>query len=173
MLADLAGPVRTGHRDPARPDRRRRVAAFASSLLPLDDRLLRRVIAAAEGNPLLAVESARVLSPRAAPGRRRTCAPPYGPPPAAPGAGADAVELLAVAGRPLTRRSSAASAAELARGRGGGQRRRAARPPGRPVRFRHELLREAVYADLPTPRRCTTGSRPPSTDRAAPRSPTT
>jgi hypothetical protein len=46
------------------------LAAVVCSVAPLTDDDLRRAVAAAEGNPLLAVESARAL---AAPPRRRTC----------------------------------------------------------------------------------------------------
>ncbi len=105
---------------------------------------------AAEGNPLLAVESARALAAGEA-----------GPPAnlriavrashaAAPGA-VDLVRALAVAGRPMTPselgrldaksldESEDTAAAE------GLVVRRAGR-----LGFRHDLLREAVYADLPS-----------------------
>ncbi|WP_433303546.1 ATP-binding protein [Actinoplanes sp. CA-030573] len=129
------------------------VAALAARLVH-DETSVRQVVAAAEGNPLLAVESARVLSSGGA-----------GPPPnlrhairatagLLPPAAQSLVRLLATAGRPL---SSAeldrlgvddVGAAEQSAGAAGLLVRREGR-----LGFRHELLREAVYADLPGPER--------------------
>jgi DNA-binding SARP family transcriptional activator/tetratricopeptide (TPR) repeat protein len=128
------------------------VAALASSLLSSDDELVRRVIASAEGNPLLAVETTRVFA-----------AGGSGPPPnlrtavratagALPAPAQTLIGLLAVAGRPLSRDEldrlavpelASAEQAALAEGL-------LVRREGR-LGFRHGLLRESVYADLPDP----------------------
>jgi DNA-binding SARP family transcriptional activator/tetratricopeptide (TPR) repeat protein len=152
VLADLAGHSVPVTEVPLGPISSAEVAALASSILPMDDALLRRVTAAAEGNPLLAVESARVLA-----------AGGTGPPPnlrtavratagSLPAAARTLVGLVAVAGRPLTRReltglgvADLAAAEEAACADG-----LLARRQGR-LGFRHGLLREAVYADLPDP----------------------
>jgi DNA-binding SARP family transcriptional activator len=126
------------------------VGALVQSLHAVDSEAQRRVVAAAEGNPLLAVESTRALA-----------AGEEGPPPnlrtavraassrIAPSA-AELVRLLAVAGRPLTSAEldrldvpDAADAEDAATAEGLLTRR-----DGR-LGFRHDLLREAVYADLP------------------------
>jgi tetratricopeptide (TPR) repeat protein len=134
------------------------VAALAAALLPpgsgpaANDALLRQVIASAEGNPLLAVESARVLAGGGT-----------GPPPnlrtavratagLLPAAAQTLVSLLGAAGRPLTSDEldglgmPELRAAEEAATASGLLIRRQGR-----LGFRHELLREAVYADLPDP----------------------
>jgi DNA-binding SARP family transcriptional activator/tetratricopeptide (TPR) repeat protein len=152
LLADLAGrAVRITELDVG-PIADRDVAALASSVLRLDDDALGRVIAAAEGNPLLAVESVRTLAAggTAPPPNLRTAvraALGVLPPPARTLAG-----LLSVAGRPLARSEvdglglaslPAAEEAALECGlliRTGGR-----------LGFRHGLLREAVYADLADP----------------------
>ncbi|MBV9832695.1 MAG: AAA family ATPase, partial [Marmoricola sp.] len=150
MLADLAGrgvevtslalgPIDDGA-----------VSALATSLQQLDDEALSRVVAAAEGNPLLAVESARAvaageegppanlrLAVRASLGRL---------PPRA----VDLVRALAAAGRPLTPAEvgrlvpAGLDEAEDPAAAEGLVVRRAGR-----LGFRHDLLRDAVYADLP------------------------
>ncbi|MFI5894062.1 ATP-binding protein [Actinoplanes sp. NPDC051513] len=152
VLADLAGRSVPITDIAVGPISDAEVAALARSLLPADDTMVGRVIAAAEGNPLLAVESARVLAaggegppPNLRTSVRATCGLLT----------ADAqmlINLLAVAGRPL-------AAAELdgLRVPGLGLAEEAASADGLLVRrggrlgFRHELLREAVYADLPNP----------------------
>jgi tetratricopeptide (TPR) repeat protein len=149
LLADLAGrAVRITELDVG-PIADRDMAALASSVLRLDDDALGRVIAAAEGNPLLAVESVRTLAAggTAPPPNLRTAVR------AALGVlstpGRALAGLLSVAGRPLTRSEldglglaglQAAEEAGLENGllvRSGGR-----------LGFRHGLLREAVYADL-------------------------
>ena len=128
------------------------MAALASSVLPMDDAAVRRVIAAAEGNPLLAVESTRALAAGSAappPNLRTAVRAALGvlPPPARALAA-----LLAVAGRPLTRTeldglgvAGLPEAAEAGTESGLLVRR------GSRLGFRHALLREAVYADLADP----------------------
>jgi DNA-binding SARP family transcriptional activator/tetratricopeptide (TPR) repeat protein len=152
LLADLAshavrmteldiGPLASGD-----------IAALASSLQRLDDDTVRRVIAAAEGNPLLAVESMRALatgSTAPPPNLRTAVRAALGslPPPGRALAG-----LLAVAGRPLTRTEldglglAALPDGEAAGADSGLLVRRSGR-----LGFRHSLLREAAYAELADP----------------------
>ncbi|MDX6646028.1 MAG: hypothetical protein QOK40_1755, partial [Miltoncostaeaceae bacterium] len=120
----------------------------------LDAEDVRRIIAASEGNPLLAVESARALAggerslPAGVRGAARAAA-------RALGEEARAVaELVAVAGRALDQREIEAlpvadpvGAATVAIEAG-----LLVADQGR-IAFRHALLREAVYTDLPEPRR--------------------
>jgi DNA-binding SARP family transcriptional activator/tetratricopeptide (TPR) repeat protein len=152
VLADLAGrsiPITEIAVGPIADDE---VAALAATLLSGDDALVRQVIGAAEGNPLLAVESARVLASGGS-----------GPPPnlrtavratagMLPATARELIHLLAVAGRPLTSGElDGLGMPEL------GVAEQAASADGLLVRregrlgFRHDLLREAVYADLPNP----------------------
>jgi DNA-binding SARP family transcriptional activator/tetratricopeptide (TPR) repeat protein len=150
LLADLAGrAVRITELDVG-PIADRDMAALASSVLRLDDDALGRVIAAAEGNPLLAVESVRTLAAggTAPPPNLRTAvraALGVLPPP-----GRALASLLSVAGRPLTR--SELDGLGLAGGlpaaeEEGLESGLLVRSGGR-LGFRHGLLREAVYADL-------------------------
>ncbi|MEO7351716.1 MAG: AAA family ATPase [Marmoricola sp.] len=132
----------------------RAVEALAASVHPLGAAAMRKVVDAAEGNPLLAVESSRALAagdggppPNLRTAVRASCS-------RLPAAGALLVQLLAVAGRPLNPseldrlgleeidllEESATAEGLLAR-RGGA------------LGFRHELLREAVYAGVPNPTR--------------------
>jgi DNA-binding SARP family transcriptional activator/tetratricopeptide (TPR) repeat protein len=149
LLADLSGRVVRITELDVGPIADRDMAALASSVVRLDDDALGRVIAAAEGNPLLAVESVRALAAggTAPPPNLRTAvraALGVLPPPGRALAG-----LLSVAGRPLTRIEldglglAGLSAAEEA-GLESGLLVRS----GRRLGFRHGLLREAVYADL-------------------------
>ena len=157
LLADLAGhAVRITELDIG-PLSDRDMAAlassvFASSALPHPQDAVRRVIAAAEGNPLLALESTRALAAgsTATPPNLRTAvraALSALPPP-----GRALARLLAVAGRPLTRTElDGLSVADLPAaeeaGTGSGL---LVRQSGR-LGFRHALLREAAYADLADP----------------------
>ncbi|MCW2796201.1 MAG: transcriptional activator domain [Nocardioides sp.] len=125
------------------------VAALACSLHSLDDLRVRDVVAAAEGNPLLAVETTRSLvagdtgppanlrtAVRASMGRLSESA-------------AGLVQLLAVAARPLHRDElhrlgvTDAAAHEAVVFSEGLLVQREGR-----IGFRHELLRAAVHADL-------------------------
>ena len=152
LLADLAGRAVPVTELDVGPIADRDIAALASSVVRLDDDALGRVITAAEGNPLLAVESARTLAAggTAPPPNLRTAvraALGVLPPPGRTLAG-----LLSVAGRPLARSEldglglaglPAAEEAALESGllvRSGGR-----------LGFRHGLLREAVYAGLADP----------------------
>jgi len=150
LLADLGSRAVPVSELDVGPIEDRDVAALASSSLRhLDDDSLRRVVAASEGNPLLAVESTRALAiggtapppnlrtaVRAALGRMSTSAQ-------------ELAELLAAAGRPLA--AAELDGLELANlpeavdsGIDSGLlSRREAR-----LGFRHALLREVVYADL-------------------------
>jgi DNA-binding SARP family transcriptional activator/RecA/RadA recombinase len=130
------------------------VASLVRSVAPLPTREVERVVATAEGNALLAVESARALArgERTVPASLRGAArasfmslPPHA---------RLLAELAAVAGRDLERaeagalpirrlRDAATAAVE------GGLLVAA----GGRVGYRHPLLREAVYQDLPEPRR--------------------
>lgn len=128
------------------------MVAVAGSVARLDTDQLRRVIDAAEGNPLLAVESARSV----AAGRT-------GPPPnlrtavraivgQLPSPAAELVRLLAVAGRPLRpaelrRLGPLADAALIDAATADGL---LVREGGR-LGFRHALLRDAAYNDLADP----------------------
>ena len=130
----------------------RDVAALAATAR-LDDDDLRRVIAAAEGNPLLAVESTRALAQGGT-----------GPPPnlrtavratlgRLPATGQTLAGLIAAAGRPI----SGAEIDGLGVPDGPGAIAAAidsgllARHDGGRLGFRHTLLREVVYADLSDP----------------------
>lgn len=130
------------------------VEALAMSRHPLDGDAVRQVVRAAEGNPLLAVESCQALA-----------AGDRGPPPnlrasvrascsRLPEPGVRLVQLLAAAGRPLAPAEldrlgladiDALEIAAMAEGLL--TRRRGA------LGFRHELLREAAYAEIANPAR--------------------
>jgi DNA-binding SARP family transcriptional activator/tetratricopeptide (TPR) repeat protein len=152
VLADLAGRAVPITEITVGPIADTDVAALAADLLPAGDAAIRQVISVAEGNPLLAVESARVIASGGS-----------GPPPnlrmavrATAGlltpAARTLVHLLAAAGRPLSSREldglglSELDLAEQTAGADGLLVRRGGR-----LGFRHDLLREAVYADLPDP----------------------
>lgn len=130
------------------------VEALATSVQRLDGEAARQVVRAAEGNPLLAVESSQALAagddgppPSLRASVRASCSRLSAP-------GVQLVQLLAVAGRPLTSAEldrlgmahidglevAATSEGLLTRRRGA-------------LGFRHELLREAVYADVVNPAR--------------------
>jgi DNA-binding SARP family transcriptional activator/tetratricopeptide (TPR) repeat protein len=137
-----------------RPLTRDAIGRVVRGIANLDADDVRRIIDASEGNPLLAVESARAL----AAGERSLPAGVRGAARAAALAldeQARAVaELVAVAGRGLDQREIAAlplddpvEAATAAVESG-----LLVADQGR-VAFRHALLREAVYADMPAPRR--------------------
>jgi DNA-binding SARP family transcriptional activator/tetratricopeptide (TPR) repeat protein len=152
ILADLAGRGVPVTELAVGPITDAEVAALAAGLVG-DDAAVRQVVGAAEGNPLLAVESARVLASGGTgppPNLRHAVRATVGQlPPAARAL----VELLATAGRPLAgaeldRLGPDLDEAEPAAASAGLLIRRDAR-----LGFRHELLREAVYADLPGPER--------------------
>src|SRR5213076_103370 len=153
LLADLAGRGVEVAELELGPLAAVELAAVARSVADLTDRAVEQVVRAADGNPLLAVESARALAAgRAAPPQNLRAAVR-----AATGALArparDLAEVLAAAGRALSAAElaalylnlapadrDAAEAAVLDTGlvhRAGGG-----------LRFRHALLAEAVRADL-------------------------
>src|ERR1022692_2163950 len=152
LLADLAAhAVRITELDIG-PLGDRDMAALTSSVLRLDDDAVRRVLAAAEGNPLLAVESTRALAAgnTAPPPNLRTAVrAALG---ALPPSGRALAGLLAVAGRPLTRAELDGLAVAGLRDaeEAGTESGLLVRRDGR-LSFRHALLREAVYADLIDP----------------------
>jgi DNA-binding SARP family transcriptional activator/tetratricopeptide (TPR) repeat protein len=152
LLADLSGRAVGITELDIRPLGDRDMAALASSMLRLDDDAVGRVIAAAEGNPLLAVESTRALASggTAPPPNLRTAvraALGVLPPPGRALAG-----LLAVAGRPLTRSElDGLGVAGLPDAEGAGTDSGLLVRTGGRLGFRHALLREAVYADLADP----------------------
>jgi DNA-binding SARP family transcriptional activator len=144
LVDDLAlGPLEPGA-----------VARLASAVAPLGGERVEQVVVAAEGNPLLAVESARAL---AAGERDVTAGVRESVRVAAAGLGLPAralAELAAVAGRDLDPAEvealpleDHADAAEDALDSGLLVAR------GDRLGYRHSLLREAVTADLPHPRR--------------------
>ena len=133
------------------PLRRAELEALVDAVSTLDAPARERVIAAADGNPLLALESARA-----------TAAGDRGPPASLRGAVRAAIaglavparqvaELAAVAGRPLDRLevSTLARPEDVLATMDCGLFHSA---DGR-FGFRHELLREAVFADLEDVRR--------------------
>ncbi len=134
----------------------RSIAELAGATAKLSEPEIARVVAVAEGNPLLAVETARALSR----GERELSAGVRGAVRGAfaslGGDGRAFVELASVAARelehieilalPIAAPSDAAVMA-LQSGMLVSRERR--------VGFRHALLRAAVYADLPEPRRAT------------------
>jgi DNA-binding SARP family transcriptional activator len=152
LLADLAGhgvPLTTLDVPPISDGE---VGALARSLGAGDGTgdWVGKVVAAAEGNPLLAVEAARALA-----------AGSQGPPAnlraavsatlsRLPDSTTTLVELLAAAGRPLwpeeLRRLESPTDADTVTSSEGLLVRREGR-----LGFRHELLRAAVYADLADP----------------------
>ncbi len=152
LLADLAGRSVCITEIDIGPLDDRDMAALASSVQRMGDDMVRRVVTAAEGNPLLAVESARALAAGGSsppPNLRTAVRAAIG---ALTPAGRTLAGLLAAAGRPLNRaelnrldvaglRDAEEAAAEsgLLLRRGGG------------LGFRHALLREAVCADLADP----------------------
>lgn len=151
LLADLGGRTTVTEVDVG-PIGDRDLAALASSVLRLDDATVRRVIAAAEGNPLLAVESARALAagdtappPNLRTAVRATLATVSSP-------GRELAGLLAVAGRPLTRVELDRLGVRALRDaeEAGTEAGLLVRRDGR-LGFRHALLREVVYADLDDP----------------------
>ncbi len=147
LIADLvARSVRVTTMDLS-PINSTEVEALALSLHPLDTEQVRDVVSAAEGNPLLAVEATRSLvagSTGPAPNLRAAVAATLGRMSRETVA---AVELLAVAGRPLRAdevlRLAEPSAADLVHASDGLLAWRDGR-----LGFRHELLRVAVCAGL-------------------------
>ena len=153
LLADLAGRGVEVAELELGPLAAVELAAVARSVADLTDQAVDQVIRAADGNPLLAVESARALAAgRAAPPQNLRAAVRAATG-ALPRPARDLAEMLAAAGRELSAAELAAAylnlaladrdAAEAAvldtglvvRVRGG-------------LRFRHALLAEAVRADL-------------------------
>ena len=153
LLADLAGRGVEVAELELGPLAAVELAAVARSVADLTDDAVDQVIRAADGNPLLAVESARALAAgRAAPPQNLRAAVRAATG-ALPRPARDLAEMLAAAGRELSAAELAAAylnlapadrdAAEAAvldtglvvRVRGG-------------LRFRHALLAEAVRADL-------------------------
>jgi len=130
------------------------VATLARAVAPLGEAGVEQVVDAAEGNALLAVESARALArgerepPASLRGAVRAALAPLAPEPRL------LADFAAAAGRELTRDElgrlpvgdpARAAAAAVETGILGGA--------GGRLGYRHALLRDAVYADLPEPQR--------------------
>jgi DNA-binding SARP family transcriptional activator/tetratricopeptide (TPR) repeat protein len=150
LLADLAGrgiEVTEVELGPLQP---REVVEVARSVAPLPSPTLDQVVALADGNPLLAVESARALaSGRTAPpsSLRAMVRATLG---AAPAPARDIAEVVAAAGRALSAAELAALPATAAAERcvlDTGLFRRAQGG----LLYRHALLAEAARADLRDP----------------------
>ncbi|HLH13731.1 MAG TPA: AAA family ATPase, partial [Solirubrobacteraceae bacterium] len=124
------------------------VAALARLTARLDDADVERVVARADGNALLAVETARTMHEQVAPSLRGSVRATLGP---LSGDVRRLVEIAAVAARALELDEveqlelSEAAAGALQTGllEGGGGR----------LAFRHALLREAAYAEIAEPHR--------------------
>jgi DNA-binding SARP family transcriptional activator/tetratricopeptide (TPR) repeat protein len=128
------------------------VAELARTVAPLADDLVARVVAAADGNPLFAVESARALVagdalPAGLRGAARAATARLDPD------GREFVRTLAVAGRDLGLTEAVAWAGVPRRAVAAAEDEGLIECVGDRVRFRHALLREAVYADLPSAER--------------------
>ncbi|MGQ0718404.1 MAG: ATP-binding protein [Pseudonocardiales bacterium] len=155
LVADLAGRGVEVSEVQLGPLADGELAAVVCSVAPLTEDDVRRAVAAAEGNPLLAVESARALAAgsTAAPSSLRAAVR------AAMGAlspgGRELAEAIAAAGRGLTAGEIAAleladraEAEHQVLDSGLVRRERGC------LRFRHALLAEAARADLLDPERC-------------------
>ena len=150
LLVDLAGrglDVTEIELGPLQPGE---VAEVARSVAALPYSLLDQVVALADGNPLLAVESARALA------AGRTAPPPslralvraaLG---TLPDSARKLAEAVAVTGRPLSATEIGALAAEPEAERRVVDTGLVHREPGG-LCYRHALLAEAVRADLPDP----------------------
>ena len=145
----LADEVALGQLAPAA------IGRLARSVASLDADDVLRIIDASEGNALLAVESARAL----ARGERSLSAGLRGTVRASAreldGDARALAELVAVAGRRMSHRELGALPLDRAADAATGAVRSGllvADEEGR-IDYRHALMREAVYADLPPPRR--------------------
>jgi DNA-binding SARP family transcriptional activator/tetratricopeptide (TPR) repeat protein len=130
------------------------LAALVRSVASLPDEDVARVAGAADGNALLAVESARAT----AAGERGPAATLRASVRAQLGALDDdarlLVELLAVSGRDLDRGEQTALGIDgLAEAASAGVDSGLLAAAARRIGYRHALLREAVYEELPEPRR--------------------
>jgi DNA-binding SARP family transcriptional activator/tetratricopeptide (TPR) repeat protein len=149
LLADLAGRGVEVAELELGPLSEAEVAAVARSVAELTDDAVEQVVRAADGNPLLAVESARALAVgRSAPPQNLRAAVRAAAG-TLPRPGRDLIEALAAAGRELSAAELAAlpladrdAAEEAVLDTGLVSRSRAG------LRFRHALLAEAVRADL-------------------------
>ena len=150
LLVDLAGrglDVTEIELGPLQPGE---VAEVARSIAALPHSLLDQVVALADGNPLLAVESARALAAgRTAPpsSLRALVRAALG---ALPDSARKLAEAVAVTGRPLSATEIGALAAEAEAERRVVDTGLVHREPGG-LCYRHALLAEAVRADLPDP----------------------
>jgi DNA-binding SARP family transcriptional activator/tetratricopeptide (TPR) repeat protein len=131
------------------------LAVVVGSVVPLATDDVRRAVAAAEGNPLLAVESARALAAGSStppPSLRATVRAALG---ALPPGGRELAEAIAAAGRGLT--AGEIAALDLA-DRTEAERQvldcGLVRRERGSLRFRHALLAEAARAELLDPERC-------------------
>ena len=130
------------------------VARLAGTIAPLGAADVARVVDAAEGNALLAVESARALArgerepPASLRGAVRAALAPLAPEPRL------LAEFVAAAGRGLERGEiDRLPVAEAARAATATVQTGVLAAAGGRLAYRHALLRDAAYADLPEPHR--------------------
>lgn len=152
LLADLAGRGLAAAEIVLEPMSDAELAAVARSIAPLTDTDIARVVTTAEGNPLLAVESARMLAAGLVDPPLNLRVAVRAATRSLPSMARDLVETLAAAGRELSGPEIDAlalpdrAAAEMhALGTGLLRRHRGG------LRFRHALLAEAARVDLPDP----------------------
>jgi DNA-binding SARP family transcriptional activator/tetratricopeptide (TPR) repeat protein len=122
------------------------VTALARKAARLDDTELHRVVERAEGNPLLAVETARMIHEQVAPSIRGSVRAMLAP---LTGDARRLIELAAVATRPL----SAVEVDDLELDASGALETGLLISDGGRLQFRHALLREAAYEEIAEPRR--------------------
>ncbi len=150
LLADLSGHGVPVHTLDVPPIGDAEVGALARSLHAVDGDVVATVVAAAEGNPLLAVETTRTLLAGSAGPPANLRAAVTATVSRLPRELVGVVELLAAAGRALRpgelRSLGVASGPDTLADSEGLLVRREGR-----LGFRHELLRQAVYAGLADP----------------------
>jgi len=131
-----------------RPLRSEAVAVLARSAARLDRADVARVVERAEGNPLLAVESARVIHEQVAPSIRSAVRATLAP---LSREARELVELAAVAARPL----ELFEVDELGLDATTALQTGLLLSDAGRMAFRHALLRDAAYQEIPEPRRRT------------------
>lgn len=124
------------------------VATLARQTADLGEADVARVVQRAEGNPLLAVETARTIHANVAPSLRGSVRATLGP---LSGDVRRLVEIAAVAARPLE--LSEVEGLELHEAAPAALQCGLLQSGGGRIAFRHALLREAAYEDIAEPRR--------------------
>ena len=130
------------------------VATLARKTARLADADVTRVVERAEGNALLAVETARVIHEQVAPSIRSSVRATLGP---LAGDVRNLVEIAAIAARPLE--LSEVDQLELHDAAGEALQTGLLQSGDGRIAFRHALLREAAYEEIAEPRRRTLHSR--------------